>query len=145
MLQDKISYMNSLNFWPVLIASVIGFGISSLWYSPILFGKEWLALLEITDADMREMRERGVWRSYLSQLVAMLVTFSVLAFAVLSLNITNGSDGAFLGFLAWLGFMVPVSLSGWLWKKESFKLILIESIGYLLILVVGGAIIGAWR
>lgn len=134
--------MNTVNYLPILVSSVVAFGISSLWYSPILFGKEWMEGRKISELDMDN---KGVLKSYLFQFIESLITFSVLAFILSMTEIQNGTDGAFLGLLAWLGFILPTSLSDLIWKKEKITLVLIDTINYLLILVIGGAIIGAWN
>lgn len=137
--------MYSINIWSILVATVVSFGIGALWYSPILFGKQWMALTKLTDADMAAARERGVWKSYLVHLVASFVSFSVLGFIIIAVNATTGVDGAFFGFLVWLGFTLPLHISHLLWQKTPFKLILIDTIQVLLGLVIGGAIMAAWN
>jgi len=138
--------MNTVNIWAVVVASVVAFGIGAIWYSPILFGKEWMSLLKITDHDMLEAKAKGgMWKYYLAQLIATIVMFTVLGFAVTSMGIVSSSDGAFTGFLAWLGLVLPVSLSGILWKREPGKLFLIEVVNTLITLVIGGAILGGWQ
>lgn len=137
--------MNTINFWPILVASIVSFGIGALWYSPILFGKEWMSLLKMTEHDMLEIKARGVGKYYVAQFIATLVMFTILGFAISSIGIMSASDGGFVGFLAWLGLVLPVSLSGILWKREPGKLFLIDTINYLVVLAIGGAILGAWR
>jgi len=137
--------MQTLNYWPVLVASVVSFGIGSLWYSPLLFGHIWIDLLKVSDADMSRIMDSGIWKRYIAQLIMTFVTFCVLGFALNVTAIASAADGAFLGLLAWLGFSLPVSLAGFLWKNESPKLVLIDSVYYLIALAIGGAILGAWR
>jgi hypothetical protein len=137
--------MSSLNFWPILVASVVSFGIGALWYSPILFGREWMNLLKMSNDDLDSAKERGVAKLYFMQFIATLVMFTVIGFAISSMSTMSVSDGAFVGFLAWLGLIAPVSLGAVMWKRESAKLILIETIHYLVVLAIGAAIIGAWR
>jgi hypothetical protein len=137
--------MNPINYLPILVASLVSFAISSLWYSPMLFGKEWLALRKISETEIADIQARGVWKSYLAQFIMTLITFSVLAFVVSMAETRSSSDDAFLGLLAWLGFIVPISLSSWLWKKESFTLVMIDAVNNLIVLTIGGAIIGAWK
>ncbi len=136
--------MNSINIWSVIVAAVVSFGIGALWYSPILFGKEWASLIGLSTKDMEGMKQ-GVWKAYLVQFIVTLVSFAILAFALSATGTATASEAAFVGFLAWLGFAVPVGLSSLLWKKASFKLFLIEAICSLLTLAIGGAIIGAWN
>ena len=137
--------MYTINFWPILLASVVAFGLSALWYSPFLFGREWAALAKVTDSDMAEAKARGVWKLYVVQFIATLVSFFVLAFIVASTSSAGGANGTFLGLLLWLGFVATTALGGMLWEKRSFKLTVIDSVSVLLNMVVGGAIIGAWR
>ncbi len=138
--------MNTINFWPILISSVVAFAIGALWYSPVLFGKEWMSLLKITEKDVADMKTRGgMWKRYIAQFVMSLVMFAVLAFIIASSNGSTATDGAFLGFFVWLGFVLPISISSFLWKNQPFKLILIEAIQYLVTLVIAGGIIGAWK
>jgi hypothetical protein len=136
--------MYSINIWSILVATVVSFGIGALWYSPILFGKQWMALNKMTEADMVAAREKGVWKSYLIHLIASFISFCVLAFIISAVNAVNGSDGAFFGFLVWLGFTLPLHISQLLWQKAPFKLILIDTLQVLIGLVVGGSIIAAW-
>jgi hypothetical protein len=136
--------MYTINFWPILIAAVVSFGIGALWYSPILFGKEWMALTKKTDSDMQAAKS-GIWKFYLIQFVMTIIMFIVIGFVISAIGVARASDGAFVGFLAWIGLIAPVSMSNLMWKKEPGKLVLIETINYLVVLAIGGAIIGAWR
>ena len=137
--------MNTINFWPILVASIVGFGVTAFWYSPFLFGKEWMELVKLNHADMESAKEKGIWKSYIVHFISTLITFGVLAFAISSISPSNASDGAFIGFIAWLGFIATFGVSDFLWRKTPFKLVLIDSINILVILAIGGAIIGAWK
>jgi hypothetical protein len=137
--------MYTVNFWSVLVASVVAFGIGALWYSPILFGKEWMSLTKTSDTDMAAAKAKGMWKSYLMHFVATVVSFCVLGFIIANAGSMNAGDGAFLGFLIWIGFVATMGVSAMLWEKAPLKLVLIDTINTLLGLVIGGAIIGAWR
>ena len=137
--------MYTMNFWPILVASIVAFAIGALWYSPILFGKEWMALNKMSASDVDAAKAKGVWKMYVSQFVITLISYSVLGFLVVSSGMWGASNGAFLGFFLWLGFVMPIGASGLFWEKKPFKLVLINVVGTLLTLVIGGAIIGAWK
>ncbi len=138
--------MDTINFWPILVASIVAFIISVLWYSPILFGKEWLTLSKISDADIAAAKAKGgMWKSYLVQFISTVIVFCVTAFIVSSTNSVGGSNGAFIGFLAWFGFYFTQEASAILWERKPFKLALISTVCMLLNLVIGGAIIGGWN
>lgn len=137
--------MQTINFWSIFVASIVSFGVSALWYSPILFGKEWMSLVKMTDTDMDEVRSKGIWKLYIVQFIMTIIGFCVLAFIIASTSAQGGSNGAFMGFLVWLGFVATGAVSGLMWEKYPFKLMLIDTVSILLTLVIGGAIIGAWR
>ena len=134
-----------INAWSIVVAAVVAFGIGALWYSPILFGKEWMALTKKTEADMAAAKAKGIWKLYIVQFIMSLVSFGVLAFLISSSGAMDAGDGAFLGFLVWLGFTATDAVGGLLWEQKPFKLVLINAISHLINLVIGGAIIGAWR
>lgn len=134
--------MQQINYISLIVTALIGFGIGSFWYSPFLFGKEWMEGRKISKEDIKNT---PVLRSYAIQFIFSLITFSVLGFIINSLGASNTSEGAFIGAMAWLGFILPINLSGLIWKKESWTLFLIDIVYYLLILTIGGAILGAWK
>jgi len=136
--------MYTINFWPILVSAIVSFGIGALWYSPILFGKEWMALTKMNMDNMSDMK-RGIGKFYVIQFVASLVMFIVLGFAISATGVIGASNGGIAGLLAWVGLILPVSLAGFMWKNEPGKLVLIETVNYLLVLAIGGAIIGAWQ
>ena len=137
--------MNSLNILPVIVASVAAFAVGALWYSPIIFGKEWMSLNALSEADLTAATARGLWRSYLAQFIASLVTFCVLGFLAASSSVATGAEGAFLGLIIWVGFTATEAVGTILWEKKPIKLALINSMGTLVTFLIGGAIIGGWH
>jgi len=137
--------MYTINFWPILVAAIVAMVIGALWYSPMLFGKDWMTLNKMNDADVKAAKAKGVWGLYVIQFVISLISFCVVGFLVSATGLQTASDGAFLGFLVWLGFVMPIGASGLCWEKKPFKLVLITTVASLLTLVIGAAIIGGWR
>lgn len=136
--------MNSVNFWSILVSSLITFLITSIWYSKFLFGREWAELNQKSDSDL-ESAQKGVWKYYIIYFIATIITFCILGFIVNSTSVTRAIDGSFFGFLLWLGFVAPTILGDYLWNNSTFRLFLINSIPVLINLVIGGAIIVGWR
>lgn len=137
--------MNTISIWSVIVASISAFAVSAVWYSPLLFGKEWMSLIGATERDIAEAKASDMTSRYVIQFIFTIVTFIVIAFAVSALNIVTARDGAFLGLLAWAGFALPGSISGILWEKKTMKYAMITSVATLLCWVIGGAIIGGWN
>lgn len=136
--------MQTINFWPVLVASIVSFGIGAIWYSPFLFGNKWKALVNIDEESEEQNRENGSLRYYVIHFIATIVTFSVFAFFVSAFSANTWVDGAFLGLLAWIGFTATEAVGTLIWEKKPFKLVLINTSATLISLLVGGAIIGGW-
>jgi hypothetical protein len=134
--------MEPINILPIIVSSLVAFGIGSFWYSPFLFGKEWMEGRKIKED---AIDKSSVLRSYIIQIIFSVVSFSVLAFLISMAEVRSSTDGSFLGLLTWIGFVIPISLSGLIWKRDTFTLFLIDVVYNLLILTIGGAIIGAWR
>lgn len=137
--------MQTINFWPILVAAIVSYIIGSLWYSPVLFGKEWTALVGITEKDLLEVQARGIWKLYIAQFVVTLISFGVLAFIISATGVRSVGDGALMAFLVWIGFNATDAAGKLLWEKKPLKLILIGSTGTLVSLVIGGVIMSVWR
>ncbi len=101
--------------------------------------------MNLTDTDIGDAKSKGIWKLYIIQFVMITIGFCVLAFIITSTNATGGGNGAFMGFLVWLGFVATGAVTGFMWEKYPFKLMLIDTLSVLLTLVIGGAIIGAWK
>lgn len=134
-----------INYLAVLVAALASIVLGSLWYSPVLFGKEWMKLSKITEKDVAAAKKKGgMWKYYLGAFVASLVTAYILAHFVDYAGATTIIGGLQLGFWVWLGFIVTTLLSSVLWEGKPVKLYLI-SIGYYLVLfLLMGALLAAW-
>lgn len=133
-----------INIWSVIVATVAAFLIGAIWYSPVLFGKEWMELSGQNDKDISGGKTKKVIGYYVIQLITTFVTFVILGFAMSFAGVDTSSDGAIIGILAWLGLILPVHVSSLIWERRAPKLVLINTVGMLLNIVVGSAIIGAW-
>jgi len=138
--------MNTIIIWPILVASVVAFAIGALWYSPVLFGKEYMSLMKISDKEVAAAKAKGgMWKLYVVQFITTVVMFGVLAFLIYASGTSNAKNGAFLGVLVWLGFPAMFDIGSLLWEKKPFKLVVIQSVVMLINLVIGGAVLGAWH
>jgi len=137
--------MTQVHIWSIIVAAVVAYVIGAFWYSPVLFGKQWMQLKGISENDITPESKRGMWKRYLAQLVTTLVLFSVLGFIITATGSVTAGDGIFLAFLVWLGFSVMPAIGDMLWNKAPFKLILITQVCSLVSWLIGGAIIGGWN
>lgn len=133
-----------INYLAVLVSAVVSMIIGSVWYGP-LFGKQFMHAMgfdALTPEKQAEMK-KAMTMTYVVQFIASLVMFYVLARFIGGLGDMTVQNGMTVAFWAWLGFVVPIKLGDALWggKMSLFWL----GAGYnLVLLLVTGAIIGAW-
>jgi len=134
-----------VNWLAVIVAAVIQMVLGFLWYGP-LFGKTWMSLMSITPQAMSErMASGGMGKTYAWSFVGALVTAAVLGKLVGTFGATSVSDGASVGFWAWLGFVATVTLGSVLYERRPVGLYTLNN-GYQLVsLAVMGAVLAVWR
>lgn len=137
-----------VNYAAVFAAAVLSMIIGYVWYGP-LFGKAWMEEIGMSKSEMDKAQKAGMAKSYGLMFVGSLVMAWVLAnaivFAGAYTQMTGLSAGLMSAFFNWLGFIVPVMLSGVLWEKKSWRLWGLQSGYYLVTLFAMGALLAVWR
>ncbi len=133
--------MPHLNWLAVLASAVSSFALGGLWYSKALFGRTWMSVNNLTEADLAQGNMVKIFG--LSFLFAVMMAANLAAF--LADSKTNAVWGATAGFLAGFGWVALGIATIALFERRSWKYILING-GYVTVsLVIMGLIIGAWR
>ena len=129
----------SVNFWAVLLATVVYFALGALWYMAL--SKPWMAAVGFTRADV----ERG------SNPAIFGVTFVLEAVAVFTLAVLLGNTalsgiggGASLGALVGIGIWFALMSVTFIYESRRPALFLIDGGYHVLALTAAGAILGAW-
>ncbi len=127
-----------------VVASII---IGSIWYSPRVFYKPWLATLGRKYEDRPGAAGGNMVGMYVFTILASLVEAVSLAFVlpVMGMGASGAGAGAMVGFMIWLGFVAPTNLVNKLFSGQGWKGWLIEAGEHLVYLLVAGAILGAWH
>jgi hypothetical protein len=129
--------LSEVNYWAVLIATVVTMVLGFLWYSPVLFGNAWAKLRKLK---MEDMSGGGAGTYVLTALTALIGAF------LLALLVTMGEETTLVSALT-VGLLIGVSISvkigmNYLFENAPFKLYLI-TIGYHLVsYAAAGVIIG---
>jgi hypothetical protein len=55
-----------MNILAIFLATVVGFAVAALWYSPILFVKPWMKSIGMTEKDMKKDAKNGMMRKLLA-------------------------------------------------------------------------------
>ncbi len=138
---------SGINYIAVIIAAIAGFGVGALWYS-VLFVKPWMDAMGMNVAEMNARRASGEGPAIAPLLGGSIVGNLVMAFilsALLhSLGIASIVASVGTAFLIWLGFVITImginnSVGG---RKP--MLTVIDGGHWLVVLLVMGAIIGAF-
>jgi len=128
-----------INYAAVLVAAVINMAVGAVWYSPSLFGKAWSKLTG--KKDMRGSGRTG----YAVSAVGALVQSWILVHFVQYAGSTSVWEGAITGFWLWLAFVGVVMAGAYVFEGRPWKLWQINAGYFLVVLVVNGALLAAWR
>ena len=132
----------NLNFWAVLVAAAIHFGLGWAWFS-VLFGKPWMALVQMSPADMEKGRGQMPVLFGGAAVVALIMAF-VLAVLVHKMQIHSAWGAVKLGLAVGIGMLAAPMLSSYTFKQQPMKLYLLE-IGYpVLSTVIMSVVLALW-
>ncbi len=134
----------SINFLAVVVAAALSLVLGAIWYSPALFGKQWLKSIGKTGEDMASMRKNAA-KSYAATAVASLLVAYVMARFVSYADATTLAQGAQIGFWAWLGFAATTAVGVYLFEGRKKELYLINQGYHLLEFLVLGALLAVWH
>lgn len=138
---------SSINWLAVVVCVLASMMIGGLWFGPKTFFPIWWKAVGKADvqAPGSGTSMAIVWGLIVvsSFVQAMFMALMVNAMGSLSGGATLGS-GALTGFLLWLGFVAPSSLTNKLFA-DRIKAWMIEVGNHLVTFVVMGAILGAWH
>lgn len=130
-----------INIWAVLVAAVINMAVGAYWYSPGGMGKEWMKL---TGHKMEGGRDDVNWM-YLLSFIGAIIQAWILAHFVQYAGATTVWEGIKTGFWLWLGFVAITSAMNMMFEARPWRLWKINAGYYLVVLVITGALLAAWR
>ena len=129
-----------INIWAVLVAAVVSMVVGSFWYSKSLFGKEWAKLV---GRKLEEMSGGG--KGYAVAAAGALLQAYILAHFVQYAGATTFWDGIVTGFWLWLGFVAVVVAMNLVFEGKSWALWKINAGYFLVVLLINGGLLAAWR
>ncbi len=139
MIQPQINYL------AVLVAALAAMAIGFVYYSPMVVGKQWMALMGWNKKDMEKNADRAkMGKMYSLSMIGSLVMAYVLAHFVAYIGANTIGLGLQIGFWSWLGFVAPVQMTDVLFGGKPWKLFAINTGYQLASLLAMGAILAAW-
>jgi len=116
----------------ILIATVASFIFGFIWYSPGVFGKKWMKLSGIKQANSKKAK-KGMGGKMVASLIGTFVTTFIISIFVTALKIGSVSLAIKFGFIAWLGFIgSTVQLGDILWNEKPIGLFLLNGVFWFL-------------
>ena len=138
-MNDKSPKMTYLAMGVAVIAASV---VSGLWYSPLLFGKQWMALSGVASGGAGTAIR--LWKP-LVDIVREFVVVYVLARFVRGLGIVDWKGGLSLGFWVWLGFPAQMLVGASLWDNKPWMLDLIHAGDWFVKMLVESLILATWQ
>jgi hypothetical protein len=139
---DSIHHLHITNHWAILVSAVFLWILGAAWYSPALFAKPWMALLNIKpEPGKNKGLLAGMIASFIGDLVLSFVLWHMVSWA----GAVTWSAGVFVGLLVWVGFFVAPNFPQGIYEQRPFKLFAINNGYWLVGLVVTSALLAVWR
>jgi hypothetical protein len=140
-------YLYGVNLPAVFVCGIVYMVIGGIWYSPMLFAKQWTILhgMDPNDKAKMDALKASAPRMYGLAFLCGLLQAAMLAKFMSTMGIANVPTGLKIAFAVWLGFVATVQLTGNLFGMKPFKLWPIDT-GYQLVCYLAfGAILSAWK
>jgi hypothetical protein len=135
----NIMELSDINFWAVLAGTVASFLLGLLWYGP-LFGKPWQKHVGLSDEDFKSANMGLIFGP------AIVLTFIMgLVLASILPGYANWLDGMLLGAVLGLGVAAASLGVNYLFARRTLTLFLIDGLYIVFVMMIFGAIIGAWH
>jgi hypothetical protein len=129
-----------VNLTLVFIATVAQFILGAVWYSPLMFGKWWMQIMEKDKAPIEEIQkmQKEMAPFYGLQFVLAFVTTFMLAHYILYW--ADEASAYYVALMLLIGFIVPTQISGvvWantkrkFWAKQIFVMVSYQFVGIML-------------
>ena len=137
-------FLHEVNFLAVLVAAIVAFLLGAVWYSPLLFAKQWMQIHGYTPEKLKAMQAQTK-RAYAVSFASQLVLAAVMALLIAMIHMSSVIAGIKLGVLCWLGFAASIGFMANMYSDKPLKAFLLDA-GYQLVYFVAmGAILAAWH
>jgi hypothetical protein len=130
------------NHVAILVSAIMQWLLGAIWYSPVLFAKPWMAMVGIhKDAGNKKTMVSGMIMSFVGSLITSFILVHILVWA----GSSTAGRGAFIGFIAWAGFIAAPLVASYIYENRPFKLFAINTGYWLVCLIASGILLSVWR
>jgi hypothetical protein len=122
------------NFITLFVAAIVQMGIGFIWYSPKVFGKQWLKYLAITQHELEERQKKMGFKFVLAFLLALVQAF-VIDLLLGSIRVNWWLGGILVGFWLWLGLALVILANSYIYENKPIGYVILQA-GYQLVAIV---------
>jgi len=138
---------SSINWLAVIVCVVVSMVVGFIWFGPKTFFPIWWKAIGKSESQSPSVQNPlAMWGLTIIAAFIQAVSMSLMVHALGSMmsgGATLGS-GALTGFMLWLGFVAPTSLTNKLFANQP-KAWVLDAGNHLLNFILIGAILGAWH
>jgi hypothetical protein len=131
-----------VNYIAVIIAALAGFGLGSVWY--MVLSKSWLQAIGKTEAELKQQEGPAKALPFVIAILALFIIALMLAGVMGHLGDITIRGGVISGFFVWLGFVITTMGVNHAFSGAKPMLTLIDGGYWLAVLLIQGAVIGAF-
>lgn len=131
-----------VNYVAVVIAALAGFGLGAVWY--MVLGGVWMRAIGKTESELEQGKGPSKALPFIIAIVALLVMATMLAGIMAHLGSMTVRGGVIAGALVWLGFVITTMGVNHAFVGAKPMLTLIDGGHWLAVLLIQGAVIGAF-
>jgi len=133
---------SGINYLAVIIATLAGFGLGAVWY--MVLGGVWLRAIGKTKEELSKDEGAAKALPFIIALVALFVMALMLAGLMGHLGNVTVRGGVISGLFLWVGFVITTMGVNHAFSAAKPMLTLIDGGHWLAVLLVMGAVIGAF-
>ena len=131
--------MVRMSYFPFLASVIAAFVASSVWYSPLLFGKQFMELSGVGPSAGPNVGK------IVGELGRNLILAYVLGRFVVLLEVVDWKGALNLGVWLWIGFPVLLLSGSVMWQNVPWMLAAIHAGDWLVKILLIAVILGVWR
>lgn len=135
-------HLGNVNWWAVILATLVGWILGALWYSPALFAKPWMKAMGVKPKAMQDANAMP----FVASAGLTFIAAAALATLMCALDFTSWQQGAVFGAIVGLVFVAGLATLHCLFdkRKGAPTIYFIDTAYDVVLLAVVGGIIGAW-
>lgn len=125
-----------MNLLSILLGAAAAMAIGMLWYSPLLFGKQWIKLSGFTPEQVAAGKAKNMNKTYTMAFLSAIAMSMGVHYFVQAVGALTFLEAAIVSTVAWVCFVSTTLFAAVLWESKHPMLFLLNSLHYLVSMLV---------